>query len=425
MSTDRITRPLALLGGLSAQRFMARHWQRKPLLIRGAWPGVQPPVTRAELFGLAQSDAVESRLVVQATRAAASARSKIGAQSWSLQHGPFKRRALPPLGQPGWTLLVQGLNLHLEAAHRMLRAFDFIPQVRLDDLMVSYASDGGGVGPHVDSYDVFLLQVAGRRRWGIAPPDDTPFVPGLPLRILQHFKPQQEWVLEPGDMLYLPPGWGHEGVAVGGDCMTASIGFRAPTRAELVSALLARMGEEVMEMAGEEPPARSSRSRREPRSAWSWRHADPGQPATSNTGAIPDRLAAFAMAQVHRLLEDRGSLNRALGSWLTEPHPRVWFEPQDEQACSPDCIRDGMWSGFRLHRCSRMAYDSEHLFINGEAYRVGGRDARLLRTLADGGELDATAWRGLGEDARHAVMQWWQSGWLVAESSAVVRLDGQ
>ena len=154
-----------------------------------------------------------------------------------MRHGPLPRRSLPPLRQAGWTLLVQGVDLFVDAAHQMLRPFRFVPDARLDDLMISYASDGGGVGPHVDAYDVFLLQLQGRRRWRIGRVRDASLVEGAPLKLLRRFEPSQEWLLEPGDMLYLPPAWGHDGVAVG-ECMTASIGFRAPRAGELAQALL-------------------------------------------------------------------------------------------------------------------------------------------------------------------------------------------
>jgi 50S ribosomal protein L16 3-hydroxylase len=289
--------------------------------------------------------------------------------------------------------LVQGLDLHLDAAHDMLRAFDFIAQARLDDLMLSYASDGGGVGPHVDSYDVFLLQVQGRRRWRIAPPGDDCLLPGLPLRILSRFEPQQEWVLEPGDMLYLPPGWGHDGVARGGDCMTASIGFRAPRAGELAAALLQRMADELTEAAHTDEGG-----------PWVKRHADPGMAATASTGAVPQGLEAFAHASIARATQDKAAMARALGAWLTEPKPKVWFEA--------NAAASWQGQGVVLDRRTRMAYDERHLFINGEAFRVGGLDSRLLRHLADDRRLDAKAVRRLSPDAREAAFDWVRQGWL-------------
>lgn len=414
---------------------MRRHWQRRPLMVRGAWPGVASPADRAQLFNLAGQESVESRCVEQT------------AKGWRLRHGPFSRRALPPVSRPGWTLLVQGLDHHLEAAHAMLRRFGFIPQARLDDLMLSYASDGGGVGPHVDSYDVFLLQVQGRRRWRIAPPGKDRLVPGLPLRILAEFEAQREWVLEPGDMLYLPPGWGHEGVALGGDCMTASIGFRSPTAGELTLALLERAadewGEELQE-ANDSPGApgdgpsdglmdgpsdglsdelsdgprdgpggasagRSLRGPARARLRERRRHTDAGLEATVHGGRIPTSLARFAQIELERLLQDSGRWQRALGCWLTEPKPTVCFEdaPADEPG------RDGSPHGaLRLDRRSRVAYDDHHFFINGEAFRVGGRDAGLLRELADRRRLAAKSRRRLSAQAAEILEDWIDRGWL-------------
>ena len=287
-----------LLGGLSPARFMRLHWQKQPLWVRQAWPGVRPPVSRADLIALAARDDVESRLVV---------RSPAG---WQLRHGPLARRAIPAFRRPDWTLLVQGLDLHAVEAYRMLQRFRFVPDARLDDLMISYASDGGGVGPHVDSYDVFLLQVHGRRRWRIAPPGDAALQEGLPLKILRRFEPIEERVLEPGDMLYLPPGWGHDGVAEG-ECMTCSIGFRAPTLAELGADLLSRLADDAQ--------ADSRRG--------AIRYQDRRQAATDEPGRIPQGLQAFAVRAVQAMCTRPDDITEALGRALTEPKPRVWFEP--------------------------------------------------------------------------------------------------
>ena len=209
-----------LLGGLSAREFLARHWQRKPLVVRGAIPALADPVDLRALLALARRDDVESRLVVRAGR------------RWQLAHGPLARAETASLPARDWTLLVQGLNHVVPAAERLLARFAFVPWARLDDVMVSYAAAGGGVGPHVDSYDVFLLQGRGRRRWRISRQRDLAVVPRAPLKVLRGFKAEEEWVLEPGDMLYLPPGIVHDGVALE-PCMTYSIGFRAPAADEL------------------------------------------------------------------------------------------------------------------------------------------------------------------------------------------------
>ncbi len=373
MDLDQAT---PLLGGLSPARFMARHWQKKPLLVRQAWPGVTPPLDRAALFELAARDGVESRLV-----------DGHGGR-WRLRHGPFARRALPPLSRPQWTLLVQGLDLHLDAAHAMLAPFRFVPEARLDDLMISYATEGGGVGPHLDSYDVFLLQVHGRRRWRIGRAKDRTLVPGLPVKILAHFQPEQEWVLEPGDMLYLPPLWAHDGIAEG-ECMTCSVGFRAATAGEVAGELLSALGEAFDGRAAERI------------------YTDPGAAPTATPGAVPASLRAFAEAALRDALRDPAALDRALGQWLTEPKPQVWFE------ASARPLRGGV--GVRLDRRSRMMYDPRHVFLNGEAFVAAGRDASLMRRLADGRALEGRDVARLSAQARAQLREWIEAGWLHAE----------
>lgn len=372
-----IDRALPLLGGLSPAQFMRRHWHKRPLLVRQALPGVQPPLARPALFALAARDDVESRLIVRGVD-----------DDWRLRQGPVPRRALPPLSQPGWTLLVQGLDLHVDAAHDLLSHFRFVPAARLDDVMLSYASEGGGVGPHIDSYDVFLLQVHGRRRWQVARVSRPRLRDDVPLKMLAHFVPEQEWLLEPGDMLYLPPGWAHDGVALGGDCMTASVGFRAPRADELARALLARVADDL------------------PDSDRSLRYRDPQQAATVAAGEVPEALQRFARAAVARALAGEEALDRALGEWLTEPKPQVWFESRHRGLKGPAL------AGVVLDRRTRMAYDGRHVFINGESLRAGGRDARLMHGLADQRGLDAQSLRQLSREARDLLDDWLRGGWL-------------
>lgn len=370
LSLPPVDQPARLLGGLTPAQFMRRHWQKKPLLVRQAVPGFVPPLTRSGLFDLAGQAGVESRLIVR------------GAHGWNLKHGPFARRSLPPLQRPGWTLLVQGVDLHHDAAHELLSRFRFVPDARLDDLMISWASDGGGVGPHFDSYDVFLLQASGRRRWRIGRQKDLSLEPDVPLKILSRFEPEEEHLLEAGDMLYLPPRWAHDGVAQGGDCMTCSVGFRVPQRAGLAAELVQRMGE-----AFEDETL----------------YRDPSQPATAHPGAMPPALEAFAADGLRRLLEDRGSLACALGEVMTEPKPSVWFtEPQEP------------WSSGAvvLDRRTRMMYDVRHVFINGESYRAAGADARLMQGLADRRQLDARPVERASEAARRLLADWYEAGWL-------------
>ena len=366
-----IQQPLPLLGGLTCAQFMRRHWQKKPLLVRQAIPGFAPPVLRAELFALAAQEGVESRLV-QSIKGA-----------WKLRHGPFQRRALPALQQPDWTLLVQGVDLHNDAVHALMQQFRFVPDARLDDLMISYASNGGGVGPHFDSYDVFLLQAHGKRRWRIGRQKDFTLRDDIPLKVLAHFEAEEEFVLEPGDMLYLPPRYAHDGVAEG-ECMTYSIGFRSAARAELAQELLVRLAED----AGEETSPVLYR--------------DAHQDAVSQPGAIPSGLLDFAREALSRALAQPLVLERALGEYLTEPKPSVWFEPGNVGV---------MLEGIRLDRRSRMMYDDKHIFINGESYRAGGRDATLMRRLANERQLSARELVRASDDALELLSSWCDAGW--------------
>lgn len=367
---------LPLLGGLSPAQFMKRHWQKQPLLVRQALPDVQPPIDRAGLAALAASDEVESRLVAQQP-----------GDRWTLRQGPIPK--LPAWSKPQWTLLVQGLDLHVDAAHDLLGRFRFVPEARLDDLMLSYASEGGGVGPHFDSYDVFLIQVSGRRHWRIGRlgvSTSGALREDVPLKVLADFEPEQDFVLEPGDMLYLPPGWAHDGVAVGGDCMTASVGFRSPWRGELANELLVRLTDD------EEAP-RGDRM-----------YVDPRQAATAEPGRIPEALTAFAREAVLKAVAQPLALERALGEALTEPKPRVFFEPGD--ALPPG-------QGARLSPRTRMMYDAAHVFINGQSFRAGGRDATLMRRLADRRTLSAAEVARLSEGARDLLDQWTEDGWIL------------
>jgi len=367
-----------LLGGLTPQVFMRRHWQKQPLVIRQAVPGVLPPLTRPALFALAGRDDVESRLVEH------------GTESWTLRHGPFTKRQLPSIKQPAWTLLVQGVDLHDKGAHALLSRFRFVPDARLDDLMISYATDGGGVGPHFDSYDVFLLQVHGRRRWRIGRMNDASLVPGVPLKILANFEAEEEHVLEPGDMLYLPPRWAHDGVAEG-ECMTCSIGFRAAARDEVGREVLQRL------LDGEEPAGTITLYR------------DPSQPATDAPARIPSTLQAFTGEAVTRLVENPKALACALGEWLSEPKPLVSFDGGVD--LNPET---GVW----LDRRTRMLYDDDHVFINGESFRAAGTDAALMRQLADQRQLAAAQWKRATEQARQLLNEWARAGWLHAMDEA-------
>jgi 50S ribosomal protein L16 3-hydroxylase len=372
-----IDTPLALLNGLTPSQFMRRHWQKKPLLIRQAIPGFQALLDRPALFDLSEQEGVEARLIQQTPK------------GWKMRNGPLGRRALPAVKLPNWTLLVQGVDQHVDAVHALLQQFRFVPDARLDDLMISYATDGGGVGPHFDSYDVFLLQAHGRRRWRIGKQQDLTLVEGAPLKILQNFEPEEEFVLEPGDMLYLPPRYAHDGVAEG-ECMTYSIGFRAPKRGELARELLQRIAEEADDAVGLDL------------------YRDPQQPAVDAPGAIPAPLQGFATKALEELLGDPQALACALGEVLTELKANIWFDDGE-----PEALVAGT-TGLTLDRRTRMMYDAQHVFINGESYRAAGRDATLMRRLADQRSLSAKDLVKASPGALELLAAWCEDGWAHA-----------
>jgi 50S ribosomal protein L16 3-hydroxylase len=284
--------------------------------------------------------------------------------------------------QHGWTLLVQGVDLHHAAAHDLLRRFRFVPDARLDDLMISWASDGGGVGPHVDSYDVFLLQARGLRRWRITRRFDAALDERAPIKVLRRFAAEDEYVLGPGDVLYLPPGWAHDGVAIGGDCMTCSIGLRAPKRGDLAAELAQRLGESYDDAT---------------------LYRDAGQASTTSPAAIPTALARFAADAFQRLAARPAAVERALGEVLSEPKAHVWFTKRRATR---------RLGAVALDRRTRMLYDKQHVFINGEAVRVRGTHAAVLRRLADERALDARAVRAASPVVRELLTQWLAAGWL-------------
>jgi 50S ribosomal protein L16 3-hydroxylase len=370
----QIDLPTPMLAGLSPARFMRKHWQKKPLLVRQAFAGIQPPASLKALATLAARDDVESRLVTAFDG------------NWKLKHGPIAR--LPAMSKPGWTLLVQGLDQQLPEARALLDRFRFVPDARLDDLMLSVASEGGGVGPHFDSYDVFLIQLAGQRRWRIGAQRDAMLRDDVPLKVIANFKPEQEFVLEPGDMLYLPPGWAHDGVAVGPGCVTGSVGFRASTAEGLAAELLPRLLDEIDE-AGK-------------------LYADPRQEAVTEPARLPAALLDFARRAVETAVQRPQALERALGEALTEPKANVWFEPGEP-------LPPGQ--GVELDRRSRMLYDAAHVFLNGESFRAGGRDAALMRGLADNRRLSAADTARLSPDARELLDQWTEDGWLQPQTA--------
>ena len=372
-----VNQALQLLGGLSPQLFMKRHWQKKPLLVRQAVANFKPLLDRAGLFELASREDGQARLVIQESGQV---------PAWRFKQGPFERRALPALKRPGWTLLVQGVDLYHDAVHDLLNKFRFVPDARMDDLMISYATDGGGVGPHFDSYDVFLLQAQGRRRWRIGRQKDLTLQPDVPLKILANFVPEQEFVLEPGDMLYLPPRYAHDGIAEG-ECMTYSIGFRQPSRGELARELLQRLAEDAQDVVGVSM------------------YRDSQQAAVDQPGEIPRQMVEFARDALQGALQDPDALGRALGEYLTEPKANVWFETVEPGAMPSE-------EPVRLDRRTKMMFDARHIFINGESFRASGRDATLMRRLSDQRCLSRQDLGRTSAEARALLQTWSEAGWL-------------
>jgi len=365
------------LGDLSVEQFLRRHWQKKPFLARGALSRYADLVQRDQLFDLAARDDLDSRLVTRrGTR-------------WHVRYGPFARREFRRLPHSGWTLLVQGIDRALPAAQKLLQQFAFLPHARLDDVMVSYAPPGGGVGPHFDSYDVFLLQLRGARRWRAGRQRDLSLVEGAPLRILRRFRPTTEWTLNPGDMLYLPPRYAHEGTALT-DCMTCSIGFRAPGAQELGTRFLEFLQDELrLDGIYEDPGLRRQRH--------------------------PAFLDDFMVQKLNRMLSrvrwNAADVERFLGCYLTEPKPNVVFVRPQRPASPRVFARRVARMGVELALPTRMLFRDSVFFINGEACRVRSRAARALRRLADERALPGSA-----ADTReilNRLYEWYRAGYLV------------
>lgn len=383
----------ALLGGLSEDAFLAEYWQKRPLLIRDAWP--QPPVgvTGAELAGLALAEDVESRVVMGDTTA----------EDWMLLEGPFTEAFFSDTPDRDWTLLVQDLDKHLPAFGALLEPFRFVPDWRIDDLMASYAAPGGTVGPHRDSYDVFLLQGEGEREWRIQwPPPGAERLAGHPdLRLLADFEATRTWTLAPGDMLYLPPGVPHYGIATS-ECVTYSIGFRAPSAGELLVAwareCAARLDADV-------------------------RYGDPDLRPQANPAELPpgalDRLRRLVR---DHLTADDLTMDRWLGRHLTAPKA-AFADVSAGESDTTDGVAAALAAGRALIvnpavRMSLIRYDDAHAFLyaHGEEFSLDPVATALAGRVTATHRLTAADLAGNAADRDHqlaTLTRWLDAGWLL------------
>jgi 50S ribosomal protein L16 3-hydroxylase len=365
-----------LFGDIGVKEFLRDYWQKKPLLVRQAIPGFGDLLDPGALLRLACREDAESRLV----------RQRQG--RWTVQYGPQSARALARLPERDWTVLVQGVNLMVPGADALMRAFDFIPYARLDDLMVSYAPDGGGVGPHFDSYDVFLIQGLGKRRWEIGAQQDKTLVEGAPLRILKDFRPEQTWDLEAGDMLYLPPQYAHNGVALG-DCMTWSVGFRAYPARDIAAQFLNYL-QDTLELEGV--------------------YSDPNLKPTRHPGKIPGRMVTRFAKMLRGIRWDKSDVADFIGAYLSEPKANVFFEPPRKPPSLKRFQALALERGVVLDTRSSLLYRKRVFHMNGEHVEVAAEHSQAIRELADKRRLKPA----FGADASllPLLYEWFCAGYL-------------
>ena len=368
-----LSRALQLLGGISSQVFLRDYWQKKPLLIRNAIPGFVAPLSKREVLTLARRDDAESRLI------------KRSADTWQIDHGPFSPRDFRQPKNSLWTVLVQDVQHFSYEAHELLARFNFIPQARIDDLMVSYAVAGAGVGAHFDSYDVFLLQGAGRRRWQISTQKDLRLIPELPIKILADFKPTDEFVLDTGDMLYLPPSVAHHGIAET-ECLTWSVGFRAPSTQDLSVAFLDHL-RDAIQLPGQ--------------------YTDPDIPPTHQPARIDaamQRRIAYQLKAVQAASCNNANVNRFGGCYLTEPKPHIVFDLPHAPIAARDFWKLAVRFGVELALKTRILYDDSFVFINGKAHAHRHGGGKCFRELANWRILSASSISTLESGAMQALL---------------------
>jgi 50S ribosomal protein L16 3-hydroxylase len=362
-----------MFGGITSAEFLRDYWQKKPLVIRQAFPSFESPVSADELAGLACEETVESRIVVEDD----------AGKPWQVHNGPFSEERFSKLPEQNWTLLVQGLDHWVPDVADLLEHFRFVPNWRLDDIMASYAPKGGSVGPHYDQYDVFLLQAQGNRRWtfGGECGAKSPRLEGTPLRILSDWQGEETAVLEPGDMLYLPPGIGHHGVAEE-DCITLSVGFRAPTVDDLLTGFT--------DFLCNQPNAAEHLN-------------DPDLEVQDNPGTIAPVVIDRLEALIQEKIGDRRNLSLWFGQFATAPKSAETVVPADEPAASED-LQAAIQAGeqVRWNEGSRFAFhelDNETaLFVDGEQYLLRGDARPFAPLLCAGARVNAKALAAFTED---------------------------
>lgn len=368
---------LAMLNGLSAHQFLSEYWQKKPLLIRNAFPGFKDFVSFDSLQALAQRDDVLSRLVTEREG------------DWSVKQGPLRSSDFRGLKRAHWSLLVQGIDQLLPAGKALLSQFNFIPHARLDDLMISFAPKEGGVGPHFDSYDVFLLQGQGHKRWQVSQQQDHSLIPDAPLRILQRFEMEQEWILGPGDMLYLPPGYAHYGIALN-DSLTYSIGFRAASNQELLIQFLIHLQDRVTAEG---------------------MYEDADLALQTHPAEISATMINKVASAINRLTWSKDDIAQFLGSYLTEPKPHIFFDPPARPLSLAKFHQAVEKKGLHLSLKSQLLFAGERLFMNGEEVSAKGTALKLLSRLADERVLSGPM--ALPPAAGEMLYDWYQAGYVL------------
>ena len=348
-----------LLGGLSPQAFLNTHWQKKPLLIRQAMQFEQPPLHADELAALAGDEDINARVV----------KTTYQGRPWHVDYGPFDEKYFASLPDKDWTLLVNDCEKHRPELLTLTQPFQFIPNWRTDDLMISYAAEGGSVGPHIDEYDVFLLQLDGIREWQIGDKvSQENYIDGLDLKILETFTPTKTWRLAAGDMLYLPPRVAHHGVAVDGTCMTASIGFRAP----MVRALLETIVEEIISKTGDAEL-----------------YQDPDLSLAEDPAEISTAVVEKMRALLKQKLDlDRPDFNTSVGRFLTESHTDYFSDEIPSIDIKTRWVEKSPIERNPFFRFASMqSTTSISLFVNGQNYELPNHFAADIKQLCNASQL--------------------------------------